>query len=362
MSTWREEKRKDRIADREQDREDWKAQREEARKDRREKEKARERRRERRRQTWAALTAWVAQHVGQIPWLIIMGAPMVLAWTSMARYGVEVYGPAGVLLPAFSEAALLVFALASARATRTGQPTTVLRLGTLAFAGVAAALNFIHGASDTVQLVNGHPVTVHGSIAHGLVMAVVSVGGVAVHQLIHARPPRPRRSWQQRAAARLARQAERRVYRLRRAAIRTATPMLAADGTVRLVHRPGPLVERRGWVRRWRVTVAHAEGLATGPVIGLADEVEAWLSEGAPGTTPHPSGTEETGGTTAVLTRPEKRSEIPPRVIELAARVQDAIQAGELPANPSRRKVRKYLQVRDETAQMVVALLRGEVR
>lgn len=333
-TTYWEERRRDRQQEWEQRRRD------------------REDRRRRRAEQMARLRGWARDVAAQVPWLVIMGAPMVMSWAAMATYGVEVYGgPIGALLPLFSEASLLVFALASARAAKEGQPTALLRLGVAIFAGVAAVLNFVHGAET--------------SVTHGLVMAVVSVGGVAVHQLVHGRPPRPRRTWQQRQEARLQRQARRRVYRLRRAAIRSATPVLRADGSVSLVYSPGALEERRR-LGRTRVETVPA------PAETVADEVELWLAAGAPGTTREPLGTAETGGV-ATLERAASASagttrnhsgtakdkgEVPlARIQELAARVLAAIEAGELPAEPSRRRIQRYLEVRSSTAQRVMQYL-----
>ena len=342
-TTYWEERRRDRQAEREERRRDRQQEWEQRRRDR-------EDRRRRRAEQMARLRGWARDVAAQAPWLVIMGAPMVMSWAAMAAYGMEIYGGIGILLPLFSEASLLVFALAAARAAKEGQPTALLRLGVAVFGAVAAALNFIHG--------------LEGGAAHGLVMAVVSVGGVAVHQLVHGRPPRPRRTWQQRQEARLQRQAQRRVYRLRRAAIRSATPVLRADGSVSLVYSPGALEERR-WLGRTRVETVPA------PVETVADEVELWLAAGAPGTGGNTTGTAETRSSVATLERPEAisgtvREQAPApaeptvpmtRLQELAARVVAAIEAGQLPAQPSRSAVQRYLHVRAGTARQVMQYL-----
>lgn len=347
MSTWREERRQDQAAQREQDREDRRLNREEERKDQHEKERARERKRDQRRKDWDRRRAVLASRAGELPWLVIMGAPMVLSWTAMAKYGIEVYGSnVGVLLPLFSEAALLVFALAGARAAQRGEPTAVLRLGTAVFAVVTAVLNFIHGTSGE-----------HGSVTHGAVMAVVSVGGVAVHQIIHARPPRPRRTRTQRQADRVAKLHHRRVSRLQRAAVRVATPVLGSDGTVRLVHRAGEVTEKRTLLRRTRVVPV------TAPSQGdrLAEEIETWLSAGAP------EATRVQGGPAETHSEPDHRGQDPdtsveqpqPEDEELIQRVLDAVAEGLEPTNEN---VRVLLRCRKDRAYRVARAARARLQ
>ena len=299
---------------------------------------------------WAAVEA----HGPELPWLAVMGTPMLLAWTSMAGYGIQVYGRIGVLLPLFSEAATLVFALAIPRAVRAGQPVRLLRLGLVVFAVVQAVLNYTHGASDVTTVVDGHPVTTPGNVDFGVVMALVSLGGVTVHQVVRGRPPRPLRSRQERQAARRGRAVARRVHRLQVAAARSATPVLAADGSVTLVYRPGPLSERR--FPRHRVAPTTVAGLPVVAVPSVAEEAAAWLA-----TTPAPAG--NSGNTVG---KPGNSGNTAPpgnsgNTIEagLVARARAAIQAGELPENPSRRAVQKLLKVRAEIAQAIKAALEG---
>lgn len=349
MSAWNEERRADRAAEREQDRQDRRLAAEEARKNRRDREKAQERRREQRRQRRTALREALAAQIGQVPWLVIMGAPMVLSWTAMARYGTEVYGPVGVLLPLFSEAALLVFALVAARAAQRGEPTAVLRLGTAVFALVTAALNYIHGASGD-----------GGSVTQGVVMAVVAVGGVAVHQIVHARQPRPRRTRTQRQADRLARLHQRRVIRLQRAAVRVATPVLASDGTVHLVHRAGEVTEKRTLLRRTRVVPAAAPSQGD----RLAEEIESWLSAGAPETARVQGGPAETHperdrrdqdpdqGPSAPAEQPQPEDE------DLIRRVLAAVADGLEPTNEN---VRVLLRCRKDRAYRVARAARARL-
>lgn len=109
-------------------------------------------------------------------------------------------------------------------------------------------------------------------------MAVVSTGGVVAHQIITAAPMRPRRTRTERAMAR-------RVARMQRAAVRHAVGELAADGTIRLLYRPGVVALRRGWHLRPRLVHTGIPGVADdGPADrSLADalgaEAQAWLAE-----------------------------------------------------------------------------------
>ncbi len=145
----------------------------------------------------AQQAVWARGHVVDLLFVPVIGVPAVLAWTAMAAYGVAIYGPAGLALPVFSEGAMWVFAAATTITRRRypGRPLWHLRTGTAIFAGYGAALNFAHGLTTP-----GGPVT-------GAVYALVSVAGVAAHQLITAGP---RRSRAEREGARLARAAARR--------------------------------------------------------------------------------------------------------------------------------------------------------
>lgn len=335
MSTYWRERRADRAAERE-----------EARKDRRERDRRRNRRRDRRRRIWAKRRASVAARASELPWLLIMGSPMVLSWTAMANYGAQVYGPVGLLLPLFSEAALLVFALASARAAKRGEPTALLRLGTAVFGAVAATLNYIHGAED--------------SVVHGVVMAVVSVGGVAVHQIIHARPPRPRRTRDQREADRLARLRQRRVSRLQRAALRAAVPVVGSDGTVSLVHKAGEVVVEPRWWRRTRLVPVPPPT----PADRLAKEIETWLSAGAPERPRVQGGPAETlpgddlrdqdrdEGPDALAVQPKALSATDEERIQ---RVMDAVAKG---MDPTNENVRVLLRLRNATTKRLAQIVR----
>jgi hypothetical protein len=159
-----------------------------------------------------ARMAWLDAHTVDLLFVPVIVVPAVLAWTAMAAYGSLLYGLAGLALPAFSEGAMWAFAAATTitRRRHPDRPVWHLRLGTVVFAAVGAALNFAHGMT-TAAGARG-PVT-------GVVYAVVSVAGVTVHQLVTAGPHRSRA---ERDAARIARAAARRETAARRAALRRA--------------------------------------------------------------------------------------------------------------------------------------------
>jgi type II secretory pathway pseudopilin PulG len=243
----RREERQARDADQRAARQARAAERQQAR-------KARGARRERR-------LAWLREHSTDLLFVPVIAVPAVLAWMAMAAFGVQVYGPAGLTLPAFSEGAMWAFAgaVTLTRHRHPGKPVWHLRLGTVVFAAEGAALNFAHGMTAPVG-------GLHPGPGVGAVMAVVSVAGVTAHQLVTAGP---RRSRAEKQAARLARARERREVRARRDAIRRATAVLEADGNVRLVCQPRPATGRRGWAarltRRDRIPHAGLTLLPPGP-------------------------------------------------------------------------------------------------
>lgn len=237
---WREEARQDRLvgAQIERDREAARAQlriaeRRAATQDRRDDQAARAAARQQARRARAARRAAMARRVRSrvmdLLFVPVIVVPAVLAWTAMAGFGREIYGPAGVALPAFSEGAMWAFAAAVTitRRRHPDKPLWHLRLGTWIFAAAAAAMNFAHGMAARPAL--------HGA-AVGAVMAMVSVAGVTAHQLITAGP---RRSRAERDQARIARAVARREMTARRAAVRQAVAQLDGSGHVRLVYAPG---------------------------------------------------------------------------------------------------------------------------
>src|SRR5690606_4958718 len=173
----------------------------------------------------AAGRRWAAGHVVDVLISPAVLSAFAMAGPSMAIYGAEVYGsPLGWLLPGISELLMLAFAVAVliARRREPERPVVMLQAGVWVFAALSAGLNFLHGLD-------------RGWTA-GVVMALVAVSGIAAHQLTLAPPPR---SAAQRAEARIARRAARKIARVRRAAVRQAVAELDADGTARLVYTPG---------------------------------------------------------------------------------------------------------------------------
>jgi hypothetical protein len=199
MTTWREEQRQDRLVRAQIEREQQaaasqlriteaqasaKLQREQAQARTASRQQARKARATRR----AARTAWLRAHTIDALFVPVIVVPAVLAWTAMATYGRQIYGPAGVSLPAFSEGAMWAFAAARTITLRRypERPVWHLLAGMVGFAGVGAGLNFAHA----VTRVHGGPPPA-GPIV-GTVYAVVSVAGVTVHQLVTAGPRRSR--------------------------------------------------------------------------------------------------------------------------------------------------------------------------
>ncbi|RSD26447.1 hypothetical protein [Amycolatopsis eburnea] len=364
MSTYREEKRADRrlevqlaaeaqlattqarIAERravgEQRRLDQAAAREQDRKDRDE-----------RRETWAkrwkTLQTWSATHFIHLLFVPVIGVPAMLSWTAMAAYGSEVFGPIGWGLPAFSEAAAWVFAAANTitRHRHPGAPTWHLQTGTWLFAAVAAVLNFVHGAAGTAHEA--------GRLDFGVVMALVSVAGVIAHQLITAGP---RGTREERADARIRRQAAKREFAVRRAATRVAVAELDEHGQARLVYRPGTVTLQRRFVRRAQLVDAVVPA-APIPVPDLADTLDDEITELLDSTVAteirNSLGTAETVSDDVVELAGSGARD--PRFPELLATAREAINDGRLPKRPTRRQVRELLGCRTQVAGAVRKVL-----
>lgn len=296
----------------------------------------------RRRESIAAVSRWVSGHTMEALFGVIVVVPAVLAWTAMADYGKDVFGPIGAALPLFSEASMWVFAIALARAVRDERSTWALRLGTWLSAGTAGLLNYLHGAR--------HDVTT------GVVMAVVSVGGLVVHQLVTAGP--------RRRAPEMQRRAQRKVAAMRKAVTRHAIGEVAEDGSVRLVYQPGLVrLRRAGLTRQWRVVPVPEPAAQVGAEVvpdsntatdsRLAEEIETWLAQRAR----EPQGTAQTPHDTAGGT-PSRG--LVPDVTELIARVRAAIENGDLPRRPSRRRIERFLRVRSATASHIARALKTD--
>jgi hypothetical protein len=302
----------------------------------------------------AAVTGWVKAHTLDLMFVPVILVPALLAWTAMAEYGRGVFGgTVGWLLPLFSEAAMWAFAFAVPMAQRAQRPTRWLHAGVWVFAAVAAALNYTHGATGT-----------HGSVGNGIVMALVSVGGVIVHQLITATATRRRLTRAERDARHLKRKAARRMLAVQSAAVRVAVADLAADGTATLVHRPGLVTLDRRLLRRARLARVAVAGLPVAPLPevdptadALAEEISAYLATLPAldsGNGPHPSGKAETFAADPLAGLPV---EIAEKVDSYVNRVRAAIDSGRLPADPSQTAVRKFLRIRAEVAAVVHRVL-----
>ncbi len=244
--SWREEIRQDRLmnAQIERDRETARvqariAERQAAtrlrRADKLARAAARQQAREQRAERRATRTAWIRGHALDLLFVPVIVVPAVLAWTAMAAYGYQLYGPPGLVLPAFSEGAMWAFAIATTWTVRRypDRPAWHLRTGTWVFAAIAASLNFSHGLNLSPRA--------------GVVMALISVAGVLAHQFITAGP---RRSRAGRHQDRIDRAVARRELAVRRAAVRHADAILDEHGRAHLNYQPGVVTLTRRHGRR----------------------------------------------------------------------------------------------------------------
>jgi hypothetical protein len=297
---WQEERRKDRalqaqldrdredarIAARIKDRQSAAQLRQDAadKRDERRANRARERRKTRKARR-DSLAGWVGGHVTDLLFVPVITVPGALAWTAMSSYGEQVYGPAGLALPAFSEGAMWAFA-AAVTITRhrddkrseedpDAEPSPVwhLQLGTGVFAGFGAALNFAHGFAA------GPAHGMVASVVTGLVMAAISVAGVTVHQIVKAGP---RRTRAQKDAAKIAREIRKRELETRLAAARDAV-RLAMPGRAREIRRAraGVLRELNSG-RLTPATAVAASGLMDKPGVPELHRAALATALGAP--------------------------------------------------------------------------------
>ncbi|MET7990527.1 hypothetical protein ABZU76_06415 [Amycolatopsis sp. NPDC005232] len=276
MSTWAENRRADRAADAQQRRADAAAkldrtltaaaaQAEQRRADQAAAadlaDKRGADRKSARAESFARAAAWLSEHRVRIPIYLLALVSAVMAVPAMSSYGVGVYQAlTGAALPALSDLGMWAFAFAVevTRHRHPNRPVWALQLGVWLFAGTGAALNALHGFN------RGWDVAV--------VMGIVSISGVVAHQIAVAAPPRSRA---ERDAARIARQAARKVAKVRTVAVRHAVAEIDRDGAARLVFAPGryTLTRRHG---RTRLVAAIEASDHVGDV--LADEVTAWLA------------------------------------------------------------------------------------
>lgn len=204
--------------------------------------------------------AWLAGHLTDLLIYPLAVVSAVMAVPAMAAWGAQQYGNAtGALLPAISELGMWAFAVSVqlTRARYPDRPVWALQLGVVGFAAANVALNFLHGQTT-------------GGWSTGLVMAVVSVAGVAAHQLVTAGA---RRAPAERDAAHAARATRQAVRRYRQAALRGAVARISATGEVALLVTPGVYRLRRG-----RLASAVVPDLPSGPVDELDRELAALLA------------------------------------------------------------------------------------
>ncbi|MBN9758474.1 hypothetical protein Ae706Ps2_6605c [Pseudonocardia sp. Ae706_Ps2] len=178
-----------------------------------------------------ALT-WASTHVVELLIYPIALLSFALAAPAMAAYGTTLYGPPGVLLAGITELGMWAFALAvlASRHQTPDRSVAGLQAGVVVFALVAAGMNLAHG--------------LHQGPTAGAVMAIVSIAGVAAHQLTLAGTPRSRI---ERRAERLAALVEAKTDHARRLAVADATAVIGPDGTAELAYQPGTYqVGRRG--------------------------------------------------------------------------------------------------------------------
>jgi hypothetical protein len=175
--------------------------------------------------TRKAATAWLGAHQVHATIALLGATSVVMAVPAMAGYGHRIYGAAtGVVLPVLSELGAWAFAFAvrTTRKHHPDRPVWALLLGLWLFATGGAALNVLDG--------------LHRGWDAAVVMGFASIAGIVAHQLVVASP---RRSAAERAEARLARAARRKIERARRAAIGDAAASIDPSGQVRLVFAGG---------------------------------------------------------------------------------------------------------------------------
>ncbi|MBE1502674.1 hypothetical protein H4696_009774 [Amycolatopsis lexingtonensis] len=293
MSERAEQARADRAATAEQDRENRKLEFEQrlrltelqmskTREDKAENRAQREKARADRAARVAAVRAWAGRHVVDLLIYPLMLVSAAIAVPLAAQWGAATLGHAGALLPVLSEWGMVAFSIAVhvSRVRTPDRPVWALQTGTWVFAAVGFAIAVIRGMTDPRG----------GGFNLGVVMGLVSVAGVAAHQLVSAAP---RRSPAERAARKVARQelaesraalatrkvAAARVDKARRAAIAAAVAEVDTDGTARLVFAPGRYTLRRG-----KLLPAAVPGLPVDPPgedeIGtaVAEEAAAYLA------------------------------------------------------------------------------------
>ncbi|WP_103338756.1 hypothetical protein [Amycolatopsis sp. CA-126428] len=230
----------------------------------------------------SAVRAWAGAHVVDLLIYPLMIVSAAIAVPTAAVWGAAKLGHTGGLLPVLSEWGMVAFSIAVhvSRVRTPDRPVWALQLGTWVFAAVGFAIAVIRGATTPEG----------GGWDLGFVMGLVSIAGVAAHQLVSAAP---RRSAAEQTARKLARQelaearaelatrkiAAVRVDKARRAAIAHAVAEIDTDGTARLVYLPGRFTLRRGKLRPAAVAGLLVEPAPEGEVgDSVADEAAAYLA------------------------------------------------------------------------------------
>lgn len=231
---------------------------------------------------FGAVWAWAGAHVVDLLIYPLMVFSAAIAVPSAAHWGAAHLGETGALLPILSEWGMVAFSIAVhvSRVRTPDRPVWALQTGTWVFAAIGFVIAVLRGATTPEG----------GGWDLGFVMGLVSIAGVAAHQLVSAAP---RRSAAERAARQLARQelaeqkaelatrkvAAVRVDKARRAAIAHAVAEIDTDGTARLVFAPGRYRLRRGKLRPAAVAGLPVDPAPDGEVGGtLADEAAAYLA------------------------------------------------------------------------------------
>ncbi|MEV6876932.1 hypothetical protein [Amycolatopsis sp. NPDC051128] len=229
-----------------------------------------------------AVRTWAGAHIVDLLIYPLMVFSAAIAVPSAAHWGAAHLGETGALLPILSEWGMVAFSIAVhvSRVRTPERPVWALQTGTWVFAAIGFVIAVLRGATTPEG----------GGWDLGFVMGLVSIAGVAAHQLVSAAP---RRSPAEQAMRKLARQelaeqraelatrkvAAARVDKARRAAIAHAVAEIDTDGTARLVFAPG-----RYRLRRGKLHPAAVAGLPVAPApdgeIGstLADEAAAYLA------------------------------------------------------------------------------------
>lgn len=231
---------------------------------------------------FGAARAWAGAHIVDLLIYPLMVFSAAIAVPSAAHWGASHLGETGGLLPILSEWGMVAFSIAVhvSRVRTPDRPVWALQTGTWVFAAIGFVIAVLRGVTTPEG----------GGWDLGFVMGLVSIAGVAAHQLVSAAP---RRSAAERAARTLARQelaeakaelatrkvAAARVDKARRAAIAHAVAEIDPDGTARLVFAPGRYRLRRGKLRPAAVAGLPVDPVPDGEVGGtLADEAAAYLA------------------------------------------------------------------------------------